>query len=64
MISMAYRRGDDGFVLVMQQYRLSIADLQVRQKEGSVEGAAVQELASWLTDGSIKSMEVILSSPR
>ena len=61
---MAYRRGDDGFVLVMQQYRLSIADLQVRQKEGSVEGAAVQELASWLTDGSIKSMEVILSSPR
>lgn len=46
---------------MVQQYRLSIANLQVRQKEGSVESATVQELASWVTDGSIKAMEVTLS---
>ncbi|CAL8470373.1 g9915 [Coccomyxa elongata] len=41
-----------------EQHRLSIANLQVRQKEGSIESAIVQELASWVTDGSIKAMEV------
>ncbi len=46
---------------MIQQHRLSIANLQVRQKEGSIESATVQELASWVTDGSIKAMEVDLS---
>lgn len=44
--------------MVAQQNRLSIADLQVRQNDGSVEGTMVQELASWVTDGSVKAMEV------
>ncbi len=42
----------------MQQHRLSVANLQVRQSGGSVEGATVQELASWVTAGSIRAMEV------
>jgi hypothetical protein len=44
----------------VQQDRLSILDLQVRQREGKVESATVQELASWVTDGAVRALEVKL----
>lgn len=49
-------------MFILQQHRLSIANLQVRQKEGGIESATVLELASWVTDGSIKAMEVTSES--
>ena len=42
----------------VQQHRLTVANLQVRHGGSGIQGAAVQELASWVTDGSIRAMEV------
>lgn len=50
------------FPCLLQQYRLSIMDLQVEERDAQIQRAMVQELASWQADGSIDSLEVTLAS--